>query len=479
MTATLRHLVLLALALLVACGPSVKNGNDDDPDGACTPGRVSECYDGQDGTAGVGACKKGTRTCTAQGEWGACQGQVLPATEACGDGVDNNCNGQVDEDIDADGDGFTTCGVPGVIPGDCCDSTECTDPKLVNPGAFDAPGNNLDDDCDGKVDNTTLACDQGLSSNSGLPLDYARAMDLCQEASAADKRWGVLSAELTLADGTGAPATQSHAIRPRFGTGVTPRAGAAMVLLSTGYAAGVGDTSPSYHDFQNVADPGNNTQSPFPQDFLAANGNKLPNAPGCAGPSGSSAMDPVMLTLTVRVPTNAHSFKLQTNFFSSEFPEYTCSKYNDFFVVLLDSAYSGANPNPSDKNLAFYQPQGSTQKYPVGVNLAAGDTGLFTQCVNGRIGCAVGGSGSISTCTSTAQLAGTGFDTASSSNCNSNSLEGGGTGWLQTSGNVKPGEVIKLRIAIWDTSDHRLDSLAVIDGFEWSVDLAQPGTVIY
>src|SRR5689334_14447293 len=97
MTATLRHLVLLALALLAACGPSVKNGNgnDDDPDGACKPGSVSECYDGQDGTAGVGACRKGTRTCTPQGAWGACQGQVLPATEACGDGVDNNCNGQV------------------------------------------------------------------------------------------------------------------------------------------------------------------------------------------------------------------------------------------------------------------------------------------------------------------------------------------------------------------------------------------------
>jgi hypothetical protein len=50
---------------------------------------------------------------------------------------------------------------------------------------------------------------------------------------------------------------------------------------------------------------------------------------------------------------------------------------------------------------------------------------------------------------------------------------------LQTSGNVVPGEIITLRIAIWDTSDHVLDSLALIDAFTWSVDLAQPGTVIY
>jgi len=84
----------------------------------------------------------------------------------------------------------------------------------------------------------------------------------------------------------------------------------------------------------------------------------------------------------------------------------------------------------------------------------------------------------ITTCTGTAQLAGTGLDTPKG-NCYTGSLEGGGTGWLQTSGNVKPGEVIKLRIAIWDTSDHVLDSIAAVDGFEWSVDLAEPGTVIF
>ena len=56
---------------------------------------------------------------------------------------------------------------------------------------------------------------------------------------------------------------------------------------------------------------------------------------------------------------------------------------------------------------------------------------------------------------------------------------GGATGWLVTSGNVTPGEIITLRIAVWDTSDHILDSLAVIDGFQWSVDVANPGTVIF
>jgi hypothetical protein len=190
-------------------------------------------------------------------------------------------------------------------------------------------------------------------------------------------------------------------------------------------------------------------------------------------------MDPVMLTLTIRVPSNAKSFKLATNFFSSEFPEYTCSPYNDFFVVLLDSLYNGPNPNPSDKNLAFYQPMGSMMKFPVGVNLAYGDTGLFTQCVNGNTGCGFQGvPGSIMTCANTTQLSGTGLD-KTDPGCSSGALQGGGTGWLETSGNVNPGEIIKLRIAIWDTSDHVLDSLAIVDGFQWLVDASQPGTVIF
>ena len=117
------------------------------------------------------------------------------------------------------------------------------------------------------------------------------------------------------------------------------------------------------------------------------------------------------------------------------------------------------------------------QVYPVGINLAAGNTGLFTQCVNGSTGCS-GSPGTISSCVSTDDLASTGFDDPSPFSCDNNSVEGGATGWLTTSGNVNPGETIKLRIAIWDTSDHAFDSLALVDGFQWSVDSTQPGTVI-
>ena len=53
------------------------------------------CYDGPAGTAGVGRCTAGTRTC-ASGAWGACAGEVVPASESC-NGTDDDCNHVVDD----------------------------------------------------------------------------------------------------------------------------------------------------------------------------------------------------------------------------------------------------------------------------------------------------------------------------------------------------------------------------------------------
>jgi hypothetical protein len=164
-----------------------------------------------------------------------------------------------------------------------------------------------------------------------------------------------------------------------------------------------------------------------------------------------------------------------------------CSAFNDFFVVLLDSTWNGTPANPTDKNLAIYKST-TNQTYPVGVNLAYGNTGLFQNCKNGSTGCASGSvAGTITTCTGTSALAGTGFDGLNPAPafaddpgyCGTNNQVGGGTGWLVTTGNVVGGEIITVRIAVWDTSDGNYDSLAIIDNFQWSVDASTPGTVIY
>jgi len=225
----------------------------------------------------------------------------------------------------------------------------------------------------------------------------------------------------------------------------------------------------------------------MPADWLAANSGTLPNAPGCPAPAGgTTANDPIMLTLRIRVPSNANSFSVNTNFFSSEYPEWVCSPYNDFFVVLLNSSFSGSPPNPLDKNLATYTAP-NNNKYPVGVNLAFGNTGLFQQCLNGPTGCGGGSvAGTVNTCIGTTELVGTGFDILNPPPqfsddpgwCGSSNMAGGGTGWLQTSGNVVPWEIIELRFAIWDTGDPWYDSVVLLDNFQWNVSSSEPGTGI-
>jgi hypothetical protein len=452
-------------------------GDPDGPkcvDGACTtpcaPGDTKPCYSGPDGTVDVGACARGVQTCSDDGMgWSACAGEVLPAAEACDNQIDDDCDGEVDDDEDLDGDGWGACA------GDCCDADgeACFAPEKVNPGAVEYVGNDVDDDCDGQKDEAPVACDEGLKSDSADPLDYARALDLCSfteesPADPKDRRWGVISAKFTLADGKGAPAAASRALRDGFGSKIKPQKHARMAVLSSGHAADASDLSPAFAPFEG----GKNMQttSPPPADWLAANAGKLPNPPGCEEAALPAANDPVMLTLRVRVPTNARSFAAKMYFFSAEYPEWVCSKYNDFFVALVDSQATG---NPADKNVAVYD-DGQTQ-WPIGVNLAM-VAELFTQCEDGPVGCAVDAGASYAGCTSTAELAGTGFDAIDNSTCsNAQKLVGGGTGWLTLRGNVEPGETMELRLAVWDSGGHILDSLVLLDGWEWSVEPAQPG----
>src|SRR5262249_4786340 len=63
----------------------------------CQPGSSAPCYSGPPGTEGVGQCAAGTQTCNADGmAYGACMGEVLPATEMCDVAMqDEDCDGQL------------------------------------------------------------------------------------------------------------------------------------------------------------------------------------------------------------------------------------------------------------------------------------------------------------------------------------------------------------------------------------------------
>src|SRR5689334_17944265 len=62
---------------------------------ACEPGAEEACYEGPEGTAGIGICVAGKRTCAPDGSgFGACEGQVVPVPADDGETPeDEDCTG--------------------------------------------------------------------------------------------------------------------------------------------------------------------------------------------------------------------------------------------------------------------------------------------------------------------------------------------------------------------------------------------------
>src|SRR5688500_18446572 len=75
--------------------------------GECVPAATRPCYSGPPNTEGMGACKAGIQTCSDDGVWGVfCDGEFVPSSDDCNaDDVDDDCDGIVD-DTDLDGDGY-------------------------------------------------------------------------------------------------------------------------------------------------------------------------------------------------------------------------------------------------------------------------------------------------------------------------------------------------------------------------------------
>ncbi|MCB0969381.1 MAG: choice-of-anchor L domain-containing protein [Ilumatobacter sp.] len=141
---------------------------------------------------------------------------------------------------------------------------------------------------------------------------------------------------------------------------------------------------------------------------------------------GGSANDYTELRVVANVPPDVTSFSYDFAFFTTEWPWYANSAFNDMYIGWLTSElWTG--------NISF-----DNQGNPISLN--AGFLDYKDQ--NGTLNVFAG------TCM----------------------RQHAGTAWLSTTASVSPGESITLVFAIFDLSDSILDSYAFLDNFQWGCE---------
>jgi hypothetical protein len=323
-------------------------------------------------------------------------------------------------------------------------------PCAPNPANFEVPGNQCDDDADGQVDNVPN-CDTNMPVD-GTAAHFARALGICQMAD--QTRWGLVGASYAASYGVDAPPNPyQHGILPKFGASLRPREGGSMGVLSSGYAREYnGAPGAPFQNGQVMTGPGR-VPTGYPRP-----------AAGCQ--IDTSVNDVVTVKLKIKTPANAKGVAFDFNFYSGEWPEWVCSRYNDAFIAFLTS--KGFN-NGAPENISF-----DAQKNPVSVN-----NGFFDRCTPGTMTGCSGEPPVIKTSIcpgGEAELAGTGFETRDRYCGSMPSTGGGATGWLTSTAPVLPNEEITLEFMIWDTGDDNYDSSVLLDNLRWEVGATQTVT---
>ncbi|HVU05292.1 MAG TPA: VWA domain-containing protein [Polyangiaceae bacterium] len=151
------------------------NGCWQNPGAGCTFANLTWKAPTNGTCTGVGTlttpCLAGSLVCQGASKW-ACVGGVLPQPEVC-DGVDNDCDGQLDAaDSSITGTG-AACAPPGTVLGSACQGTrQCVSAVLTCTGGATPSTeicDGIDNDCDGLVDGADPDL-QGVGTTCGSSL---------------------------------------------------------------------------------------------------------------------------------------------------------------------------------------------------------------------------------------------------------------------------------------------------------------------
>lgn len=399
-------------------------------DKAVHPGCVDYYQDADGdgyGNLGVSACMaqpEGELSASIFGDCNDADPNVNPSADEVCDDKDNDCDGQPDDGCDQDGDGWcaetaTVLGLPAVCPhgaGDCDDFQ-----ASAHPYATEIPGDLLDNDCNGVVDDS-VGCPGPCT---GQTVDACLcALELCQPEYLVKSEF---------ASPTGDNIDSAWAAVAHFGApnnDLAPVAGESYLLLASGPAMGTSHTT----DMSG----GGSVLDPFSND-------------------GFSTHDNVEFRLTLKAPEGALGFSLDYIFFSEEYEEWIGASFNDKFYMVLKAPQTTSGQqvvinhtacsNPSSY-WDFEDEEGEKRCY-IAVNTAYSEP-----CSNPAT-----------------DISGTGFECGAG-----DAQHGSSTGWLQTSWPIHGGETFELVFHIHDTSDGIYDSEAILDNFRWLTGPFQQGT---